>query len=129
VRPVELLNGTRGHAGLRAVNHLRAWLHLTVADVANLTGIAPSTVYWWTDHPSSVPRPATVDRLLGLEALTSGLVDELGVDGARRWFRFGSPSRLDRLRADPLALPVVEAEGYDFLLGQARKRLLEAGQP
>jgi hypothetical protein len=121
------------HAGLRAVSNLRAWLHLTVADVAALTGIAPSTVYWWANHPGSMVRPATVDRLLALEALASGLVDELGEEGARRWFRFGSPSRLDRLRSDPvrndpLGLAVIEAEGYDFLLGRARQRLREASQ-
>lgn len=118
--PVELLDGPRTHPGLRAVADLQRWLTLTIAEIAKLTGVAESTVYWWKHHPTSVVRPAKVDRLLGLHALAGGLVDGLGEDGARRWFRSGAPTPLSQLRDDPAALPVVEQAGYRLLLERAQ---------
>jgi hypothetical protein len=121
-KPVELLDGPRTHPGLRAVNDLQRWLTLSIADVARLTGVAESTIYWWKKNPTSTVRPAKVDRLLGLHALAGGLVHDLGEDDARRWFRFGNPSLLEQLRQDPGSLPAVERTGYDLLLERARMR-------
>jgi hypothetical protein len=115
------------HAGLRAVDDLRRWLSLNVADIARIAGLSESTVYWWAEHPTSVPRPAKIDRLLGLQALAWGLVEDLGQVRARQWFRTGRPSRLDRLRRDPGALPAIEEDGYRLLQQLANKRLADAG--
>jgi hypothetical protein len=115
------------HPGLRAVDDLRRWLTLTIADIAQITGLSESTIYWWADHPTSIPRPAKLHRLLGLQALVGGLLDDLGQTITDRWFRSGQPSRLDRLRSDPEALQAVETEGYDLLMRRARKRLAAAG--
>jgi hypothetical protein len=115
------------HPGLRAVDDLRRWLTLTIADIARITGISESTIYWWADHPTSIPRPAKIDRLLGLQALVGGMIDDLGQTITTQWFRSGQPSRLDRLRSDPEALAAVEKEGYDLLMRRARKRLAAAG--
>lgn len=115
------------HPGLRAVDDLRRWLTLTIADVAQITGLSESTIYWWADHPTSIPRPAKLHRLLGLQALVGGMLDDLGQTITDRWFRSGHPSRLDRLRSDPEALQAVETEGYDLLMRRARKRLAASG--
>ena len=115
------------HAGLRAVDELRRWLSLTVADVARIAGLSESTIYWWAEHPTSIPRPAKIDRLLGLQALAWGLVEDLGEPETRQWFRAGHPSPLDRLRRDPRALAVVEEQGYKLLQRLANKRLADAG--
>jgi hypothetical protein len=119
--------GRELHAGLRAVDDLRRWLSLTVADVARIAGLSESTVYWWAEHPTSIPRPAKLDRLLGLQALAWGLVEDLGEPMTRQWFRAGRPSPLDLLRRDPGALPVVEEQGYKLLQRLASKRLADAG--
>jgi hypothetical protein len=115
------------HAGLRAVDDLRRWLTLNVADIARIAGLSESTVYWWAEHPTSVPRPAKLDRLLGLQALAWGLVEDLGPAEARQWFRTGRPSPLDRLRRDPGALPAVEEQGYKLLQQLASNRLANTG--
>jgi hypothetical protein len=115
------------HAGLRAVDDLRRWLSLSVAEIVRIAGLSESTVYWWAEHPASTPRPAKIDRLLGLQALAWGLVEDLGEPMTRRWFRAGSPSPLDLLRRDPGALPVVEERGYRLLQRLADKRLANAG--
>jgi hypothetical protein len=115
------------HPGLRAVDDLRRWLTLTIADIAQITGLSESTIYWWADHSTSIPRPAKLHRLLGLQALVGGMLDDLGQTITDRWFRSGQPSRLDRLRSDPEALQAVETEGYDLLMRRARKRLAAAG--
>lgn len=115
------------HPGLRAVDDLRRWLTLTIADIAQITGVSESTIYWWAEHPTSIPRPAKIDRLLGLQALVGGMLDDLGQTITDRWFRSGQPSRLDRLRNDPEALAAIEKEGYDLLMHRARKRLAAAG--
>jgi hypothetical protein len=115
------------HAGLRAVDDLRRWLSLTVADIVRIAGISESTIYWWAEHPTSIPRPAKIDRLLGLQALVWGLVEDLGEATTRQWFRAGHPSPLDRLRRDPRALPAIEAAGYKLLQRLASRRLAEAG--
>jgi len=116
------------HAGLRAVEDLRRWLTLTIADIARIAWLSESTIYWWMQHPISTVRPAKVDRLLGIHALASGLVDELGEDGTRRWFRFGNPSPLHRLRHDPAGLAAVEDAGYRLLLDRASARRAEASR-
>jgi hypothetical protein len=115
------------HPGLRAVDDLRRWLTLTIADVARITGLSESTIYWWAEHPTSIPRPAKIDRLLGLQALVGGMVDDLGQTITDRWFRSGQQSRLERLRGDPEALAPIESEGYDLLMHRARKRLAATG--
>jgi hypothetical protein len=115
------------HAGLRAVDDLRRWLSLSVAEVARIAGPSESTIYWWAEHPTSTPRPAKIDRLLGLQALAWGLIEDLGEPMTRQWFRAGRPSPLDRLRHDPEALPVVEEQGYKLLQRLANKRLADAG--
>jgi hypothetical protein len=115
------------HPGLRAVDDLRRWLTLTIADIARITGVSESTIYWWAEHPTSIPRPAKIDRLLGLQALVGGMIDDLGQTITDRWFRSGQQSRLERLRSDPQALPAIEQEGYDLLMHRARKRLAAAG--
>jgi hypothetical protein len=115
------------HPGLRAVDDLRRWLTLTIADVARITGISESTIYWWAEHPTSIPRPAKIDRLLGLQALVGGMIDDLGQTITDRWFRSGQQSRLERLRSDPKALAPIETEGYDLLMHRARRRLAAAG--
>jgi hypothetical protein len=115
------------HPGLRAVDDLRRWLTLTIADIARITGISESTIYWWAEHPTSIPRPAKIDQLLGLQALVGGMIDDLGQTITAQWFRSGQPSRLDRLRSDPEALTAIEKEGYDLLMHRARKRLAAAG--
>src|SRR6266516_5072129 len=107
--------GRELHAGLRAIDDLRRWLSLSVADIARISGLSESTVYWWAEHPTSTPRPAKINRLLGLQALVWGLTDELGEAMARQWFRAGRPSPLARLRRDPAALPAVEEKGYRLL--------------
>jgi len=119
--------GRELHAGLRAVDDLRRWLSLSVAEVAHIAGLSESTIYWWAEHPTSNPRPAKIDRLLGLQALAWGLVEDLGEPMTRQWFRAGRPSPLDRLRRDPEALPVVEEQGYKLLQRLANKRLADAG--
>jgi hypothetical protein len=119
--------GRELHAGLRAVDDLRRWLSLSVAEVALIAGLSESTIYWWAEHPTSTPRPAKIDRLLGLQALAWGLVEDLGEPMTRRWFRAGRPSPLDRLRRDPGALPIVEEQGYRLLQRLADKRLADAG--
>jgi hypothetical protein len=119
--------GRHLHAGLRAVDDLRRWMSLSVADIARIAGLSESTVYWWAEHPTSIPRPAKIDRLLGLQALAWGLVEDLGEAMTRQWFRAGRPSPLDRLRRDPGALPVVEEQGYKLLQRLANKRLADAG--
>jgi len=119
--------GRELHAGLRAIDDLRRWLSLSVADIARISGLSESTVYWWAEHPTSTPRPAKINRLLGLQALVWGLTDELGEAMARQWFRAGRPSPLARLRRDPAALPAVEEKGYRLLTRLANKRLTEAG--
>jgi hypothetical protein len=115
------------HPGLRAVDDLRRWLTLTIADIARITGVSESTIYWWAEHPTSIPRPAKIDRLLGLQALVGGMIDDLGQTITDRWFRSGQQSRLECLRSDPQALPAIEQEGYDLLMHRARKRLAAAG--
>jgi hypothetical protein len=115
------------HPGLRAVDDLRRWLTLTIADIAHITGVSESTIYWWAEHPTSIPRPAKIDRLLGLQALVGATIDDLGQTITTQWFRSGQPSRLDRLRSDPQALAAVEKDGYDLLMRRARKRLAAAG--
>jgi hypothetical protein len=115
------------HPGLRAVDDLRRWLTLTIADVARITGVSESAIYWWAEHPTSIPRPAKIDRLLGLQALVGGMIDDLGPTITDRWFRSGQQSRLERLRSDPKALAAIENEGYDLLMHRARKRLAAAG--
>ena len=119
--------GRDRHAGLRAIDDLRRWLSLNVADIARIADLSESTVYWWAEHPTSIPRPAKIDRLLGLQALAWGLVEDLGEAMTRQWFRVGHPSPLDRLRRDPGALPVVEEQGYKLLQRLANKRLADAG--
>jgi hypothetical protein len=119
--------GRDTHPGLLAVDDLRHWLTLTIADVARITGISESTIYWWVDHPTSIPRPAKIDRLLGLHALVGGMIDDLGRTITDRWFRAGKPSRFERLREDPKALADIEKEGYDLLMHRARRRLAAAG--
>jgi hypothetical protein len=115
------------HPGLRAVDDLRRWLTLTVADVARIAGVSESAIYWWAEHPTSIPRPAKIDRLLGLQALVGGMVDDLGQTITDRWFRSGQQSRLERLRSDPESLAAIENEGYDLLMHRARRRLAAAG--
>lgn len=115
--------GSDQHAGLRAVDNLRRWLNLTVAGIAHLADLSESTIYWWAEHPASVPRPAKIDRLLGLEALIAGLVEELGMAAAARWFRRGNPGPLTRLREDPSSFVDVEEAVYGFLMERARARL------
>ena len=115
------------HPGLRAVDDLRRWLTLTIADVARITGISESTIYWWAEHPTSIPRPAKINRLLGLQALVGGMIDDLGQTITDRWFRSGQQSRLKRLRSDSEALVAIEKEGYDLLMHRARRRLAAAG--
>jgi hypothetical protein len=119
--------GRELHAGLRAIDDLRRWLSVSVTEVARITGLSESTIYWWAAHPTSIPRPAKVDQLLGLQALVWGLVDDLGEAGTRTWFRAGRPSPLDRLRGDPGTLPIVEEEGYKLLMRRANERLAAAG--
>jgi hypothetical protein len=119
--------GSALHPGLRAVDDLRRWLTLTIADIARITGISESTIYWWAEHPTSIPRPAKINRLLGLQALVGGLIDDLGQTITTQWFRSGQPSQLDRLRSDPEALAAIEKDGYDLLMRRARKRLAVAG--
>jgi hypothetical protein len=115
------------HPGLRAVGDLRRWLTLTIADIARITGVSESAIYWWAEHPTSIPRPAKIDRLLGLQALVGAMMDDLGQTITTQWFRSGQPSRLDRLRSDRQALATVEKDGYDLLMHRARKRLAAAG--
>jgi hypothetical protein len=81
----------------------------------------------WADHLTSIPRPAKIHRLLGLQALVGGMIDDLGQTITNRWFRSGHPSQLDRLRSDSKALAAVEKEGYDLLRRRARRRLAAAG--
>jgi hypothetical protein len=116
------------HPGLRAVDDLRRWLTLTIADLARITRVSESTIYWWAEHPTSIPRPAKIDRLLGLQALVRAMMDDLGQTITTQWFRSGQPSRLDRLRSDRQALAAVEKDGYDLLMRRARKRLAAAGR-
>jgi hypothetical protein len=119
--------GRTFHPGLRAVDDLRRWLTLTIADIAQITGLSESTIYWWAEHPTSIPRPAKIDRLLGLHALVGAMIDDLGQTITTQWFRSGQPSRLDRLRSDRQTLAAVEKDGYGLLMRRARKRLATAG--
>jgi len=119
--------GRELHPGLRAVDDLRRWLTLSIADVARISGLSESTIYWWAEHPTSIPRPAKIDRLLGLQVLVGGLIDDLGQTITDRWFRSGQPSRLERLRSDSRAMAAIEEEGYDLLMHRARRRLVASG--
>jgi hypothetical protein len=111
------------HPGLRAVDDLRQWLTLSISDVANISGISESAIYWWAEHPTSIPRAAKIQPLLALRALVWTFVEQLSEAEARNWFRSGDPSPLDRLKEDPKALEAVEKEGYRLLLKRADANL------
>jgi hypothetical protein len=114
------------HPGLRAVDDLRQWLTLSISDVAHISGISESAIYWWAEHPTSIPRAAKIQPLLALRALVWTFVEQLGEVEARNWFRSGDPSPLDRLREDPKALAAVEKDGYRLLLKRADANLAGA---
>ncbi len=81
---------------LRAVEELRAWLHLTYDDVARAAGLSgPSLLHHWrqryrTGSPVR-PRASTVEHLWRVHALVRAVAEALEGGGqgyaARLWFR------------------------------------------
>ena len=81
---------------VRAIEELRAWLHLTYDDVARAVGLSgPSLLYHWRQRQRTGspvrPRAATVERLWRVHALVRALAEAM--EGAaqgnatRLWFR------------------------------------------
>jgi AcrR family transcriptional regulator len=81
---------------LRAVEELRAWLHLTYDDVARAAGLSsPSLLHHWRQRQRTGspvrPRAATIERLWRVHALVRALAEAMEGAGhstaTRLWFR------------------------------------------
>lgn len=121
--------GRDKHVGLQAVADLRDWLGLRVDDIAAMSGISPSTVYYWADHPESVPRAAKVAPLMRLRGVVGAVFGALGESDANRWLLAGTSPRLEHLRDQPAALDALEDEVYERLLSRAHEQLHAVGPP
>jgi|ERR1035437_380397 hypothetical protein len=73
------------------------WLQLTTREMRQATGIGKSTRFYWNTNAA---RGSTGRRLAQVHALVASLVDRLGPEETRHWFRTGRPSGLDLLAAD-----------------------------
>lgn len=75
---------------------LCAWLTLTHADIARITGISRASFFKWK-RPGMTPRPATLRPLLRIYALVRAVIEHRGEHDATAWFHTGNPSPLTRL--------------------------------
>jgi hypothetical protein len=95
---------------------LIAWLGITYEELARITGVGRSTLFYWRGE-GVLPRGRNARQLLRVHSLASLLVKRFGVDGARKWLHSGTPTPWDLL----LVGQVEEAERL------AKERLF--GQP
>ena len=112
---------SRGHAGIAAIDWLRAFLGISLDRVFRIGHISPATYYAWKAKPSSGVRPATIESLLRVVASVKVLESARGAEDTRRTLLVGSPTFLDRLAGegeafeqalrelDDLARPTVES--------------------
>jgi len=83
---------------LDAARELKRWLNVTYEDLGTLTGVAPTSFYYW-QREKGQPRPATTRDLFRLHAFVRSLQERIGVPNLRSWFGAGSPSPLQLLRS------------------------------
>jgi hypothetical protein len=112
---------------LRAIEELRAWLHLTYDDVARATGLSgPSLLHHWRQRQRTGspvrPRAATVEQLWRVHALVRALAEAMeGADqsnATRLWFR--------RAVAGVTPLELLLAGDVDEVERRARELLLDS---
>jgi hypothetical protein len=66
------------------INHLLEWLRVTYDELAEMTGISRSALFYWR-KTGATPRAGNIRQVLRLYSLASVLVRRFGKDGARRW--------------------------------------------
>jgi len=67
------------------VDRLIAWLEVTYEELAAITGISRSALFYWR-KTGATPRSTNMRHLMRVYSVVSLLVNRFGVDGARRWF-------------------------------------------
>lgn len=90
------------------MTEIKTWLDLTYTEIAAISGVSRSALFYWKKSGGPEPRPGGTRRILRLHSLASFLIDRLGVRGAQGWLNAGDPSPLERLFAE--GLERVEAE-------------------
>jgi transposase-like protein len=112
---------------LRAIEELRAWLHLTYDDVARAVGLSsPSLLHHWRQRQRTGspvrPRAATVERLWRVHALVGALAEAMEgpaqSNATRLWFR--------RAVAGVTPLELLLAGDVDEVERRARTLLLDS---
>lgn len=66
------------------INHLLEWLKVTYDELAEMTGVSRSALFYWR-KTGATPRAGNVRQVLRLYSLASILVRRFGKEGARRW--------------------------------------------
>jgi hypothetical protein len=78
------------------VNHLLDWLHVTYDELAEMTGVSRSALFYWRKTGAS-PRAGNVRQVLRLYSFVSLLVRRFGKEGARRWLHSDGQTAWDSL--------------------------------
>jgi hypothetical protein len=133
------------------------WLKITYDDLASITGLSRSTLFYWKRTGAS-PRMSNSRQLLRVYSLASLLVRRFGAEGARRWWAsdgqaawvqlmsgdllqaeelvraqlFGtrqSPSRSGRVLPDEVSLPITAGEGSGLRRATRSPKRGRARQP
>lgn len=66
------------------IRHLLDWLHITYDELAEMTGVSRSALFYWR-KTGVTPRANSVRQVMRLYSLAALLVRRFGKDGARRW--------------------------------------------
>lgn len=95
--PLPIASDEESSPALDAARELKDWLNVTYEDLGSLTGVGPTTFFYW-QREGGRPRPNTTRDLFRLHAFVRSLRNKLGESEARSWFQSGSPSPLALVR-------------------------------
>jgi hypothetical protein len=106
-----------------SIRRLSQWLQLTQADVLITVGVNERTFYHWQKYPQVQPRLVNIERLSRVHALVEALVEDIGIEPARKWFKGGSPSRLTQIRVSEDSLGQIEDQAFEELRARSWVKL------
>jgi hypothetical protein len=144
-------------SSVEIITDLVKWLRITYDDLARMTGLSRSTLFYWKRTGAS-PRMSNSRQLLRVYSLASLLVRRFGAEGARRWWAsdgqaawaelmggdllqaeelvraqlFGTrqtPSPSGRVLPDEVSLPITTSEGVGLRRAARSPKRGRARQP